>query len=115
MQDKRQERTLTSMEERLRKEGFLADFKVTDGRLITIHQDNGHPKAWGPNDVRIVDFYRFEGESNPDDMSILYALECADGTKGTISNSYGPTADSYTDAFLVEVESLGKNLDKKVK
>ncbi len=103
------------MEERLRKEGFLADFKVTNGQLTTIHQDNGRPKAWTSNDVRIVDFYRFEGESNPDDMSILYALECVDGTKGTISNSYGPTADSDTDAFLVEVESLGKNLDKKVK
>ncbi len=115
MQDKREERTLTAMEERLRKEGFKADFKVTDGRLTMMDNGGATPKTWEPADVRIVDFYRFEGESNPDDMSILYAIESVDGTKGTISNSYGPMADSDVDAFLVEVESFGKNLDKKVK
>ena len=115
MQDKREERTLTAMETRLRKEGFLADFKVADGQLSLIQHDAGRPKAWRAADVRIVDFYRFEGESDPGDMSILYAIECVDGTKGTIANSYGPTADSDTDAFLVEVESFGKNLDKAVK
>jgi hypothetical protein len=46
-------------------------------------------------------------------MSILYAIECNDGTKGTISNSYGPMADSDVDAFLKEVEDTGKNLNKR--
>lgn len=115
MQDKIQERTLTAMEERLRKEGFKADFKVADGRLSTIEKEQGRPHAWAPEDVRIVDFYRFEGESNPDDMSILYAIETVDGTKGTISNSYGTYADPETDSFILEVENLGKNLDKAVK
>ena len=115
MQDKREERTLTAMEERLRKEGFTRDFNVVEGGLTTIQHEGNTPKLWRAEDVRIVDFYRFEGESNPDDMAILYAIECVDGTKGTISNSYGPTADPDVDAFLVEVESLGKNLDKKVK
>jgi hypothetical protein len=27
------------------------------------------------NEVKIVHLYRFEGESNPDDSSIMYALE----------------------------------------
>jgi hypothetical protein len=45
-------------------------------------------------------------------MSILYALECTDGSKGTISNSYGPTADADIDAFILQVQDLGKNLDK---
>ncbi len=103
------------MENRLRQEGFKADFTVANGQLTTIHHDGGRPKAWRAEDVRVVDFYRFEGESNPDDMAILYALECVDGTKGTISNSYGPMADTDVDAFLVEVESFGKNLDKQVK
>ena len=115
MQDKREERTLTAMEDRLRKEGFTADFRVSDGHLTTMQHDGGTRKSWPAQDVRIVAFYRFEGESNPDDMSILYAIECVDGTRGTISNSYGPLADTDVDAFLVEVESLGKNLDKKVK
>jgi hypothetical protein len=114
MQDKREERTLSAMEDHLRKEGFLQDFTVTNGRLHTL-QDGPNSPSWAPADVRIVDFYRFEGESNPDDMSILYAIECVDSTRGTISNSYGPMADSDVDAFILQVESLGKNLDKAVK
>lgn len=115
MQDKIEERTLTAMENRLRQEGFKADFNVVDGRLTTIEQDNDKPRSWAAPDVRIVDFYRFEGESNPDDMAILYAIETVDGTKGTISNSYGTYADADTDVFILEVENLGKNLDKAVK
>lgn len=114
MQDKREERTLSAMEDRLRKEGFLEDFKVTHGRLHTL-QGGPNGSSWAPEDVRIVDFYRFEGESNPDDMSILYAIECVDNTRGTISNSYGPMADTDVDAFMLQVESLGKNLSKAVK
>ena len=115
MQDKREERTLTAMENRLRQEGFKADFNVVDGHLTTIETANGTPRAWKADDVRIVDFYRFEGESNPDDMSILYAIETVDGTKGTISNAYGTYADADTDSFILEVENLGKDLDKAVK
>ena len=110
MQDKEEERTLMGAEARLNREGYTTDFRVSeDCRLWTL---NGE-KSYGVDEVKIVDFYRFEGETNPDDMSILYALECTDGTKGTISNSYGPYADQVTDAFLKQVEDLGKNLDKR--
>ena len=111
MQDKEEERSLINVENRLNKDGFTADFKVTEGRLCIM----GTNKTYDAEDVRIVDFYRFEGESDPDDMSILYALETNDGVKGTISNSYGTYADSKVDEFMKQVEDLGKNLDKKNK
>ena len=111
MQDKEEERSLVNVENRLNKDGFTADFKVTGDRLCIMGTD----KVYGPEEVQIVDFYRFEGESDPDDMSILYAIETNDGVKGTISNSYGTYADSNVDAFLKQVEDLGKNLDKKNK
>ena len=113
MQDKEEERSLVSVENRLNKEGFTQDFNVVDGRLQTIGTES--TKSYGPDEVTIVDFYRFEGESNPDDMSVLYAIEAADGVKGTIANSYGTYADSDTDDFLKQVEDLGKNLTKQVK
>lgn len=96
---------------RLKKDGFTHDFKVSEEGLCTMENN----KSFAPEEVRIVDFYRFEGESNPDDMSILYALETKDGMKGTISNSYGTYADTNIDAFITKVEDLGKNLDKKDK
>ncbi len=111
MQDKEEERSLINVERRLNKDGFTADFKVSQGRLCVMGTD----KTYAADEVQIVDFYRFEGESDPDDMSILYALETNDGLKGTISNSYGTYADSNVDAFLKQVEDLGKNLDKKNK
>jgi len=108
MQDKKELTTQVKIEARLNEEGFTKDFRVTEGRLCNYDDD----KTYSPEEVKIIDFFRFEGESNPDDMAILYAIECNDGTKGTISNSYGPLADSDIDAFLVQVEDLGKNLDK---
>ncbi|MDB5261186.1 MAG: hypothetical protein JWQ14_467 [Adhaeribacter sp.] len=112
MQDKEEERTLINVEAKLNRDGFNKNFRVCENRLQSIDDTD---KSYGVEDVRIVDFYRFEGESNPDDMSILYAIQCNDGTRGTISNSYGPLADTEVDEFLLQVEDLGKNLDKKHK
>ncbi|UOQ98197.1 hypothetical protein MUN81_01580 [Hymenobacter sp. 5317J-9] len=110
MQDKEEERSLVNVENKLTKDGFTQDFNVVDGRLQTIGNDSN--KSYAPDEVTIVDFYRFEGESNPDDMSILYAIEAHDGVRGTISSAYGVYADSDTDEFLKKVEDLGKNLMK---
>lgn len=112
MQDKVEERSLVNVLNRLRKDGFKYDFKISkDGTLCTMEEKD----TFSPAEVRIVDHYRFEGESDPDDLSILYALETKSGLKGTISNSYGPYADEKVDDFLKQVEDLGKNLDKKDK
>jgi len=113
MQDKEEERSLVNVENRLSADGFTKDFKVENGRLCTI--DNSSAKTYGPEDVTIVDFYRFEGESNPDDMSILYAIEANDGVRGTISSAYGTYGDADANEFMLQVENLGKNLTKKHK
>jgi hypothetical protein len=111
MQDKEEERSLVNVERKLNKDGFTADFRVAEGRLFPMGDDRA--KGYAPADVTIVDFYRFEGESNPDDMSILYAIQTADGVKGTISSAFGTYADTEVDEFLKTVEDLGKNLDHK--
>lgn len=111
MQNKEEERALVNVENKLKEMGFLENFKVTNGRLYTFKNDQ---QGYAPEEVSIADFYRFEGESNPDDMSILYAVECHDGTRGTISVAYGVYAESEMDTFefFKRVEDLGKNLDK---
>ena len=110
MQDKEEERSLVNVENKLTKDGFTQDFIVVDGRLQTI--GNASTKSYAPDEITIVDFYRFEGESNPDDMAILYAIEANDGVKGTISSAYGTYGDSDALEFLTQVENLGKNLMK---
>ena len=95
---KEEEKTITQVVDALKKEGYTAEFRINDeGQLQAYGNDE---KTWRPEDVVIDDFFRFEGVSNPDDMAILYVIECNDGTKGTISNSYGTYADEEIDAFL---------------
>ncbi|MBD0368348.1 MAG: hypothetical protein ICV53_19865, partial [Flavisolibacter sp.] len=66
-------------------------------------------KKYKPKDVKAVNFYRFEGISDPDDMSILYAIETCDGRKGTLIDAYGNYSDDDTGAFMQEVD-----INKKV-
>jgi hypothetical protein len=54
--------------------------------------------------VKAVNFYRFEGISNPDDMSILYAIETSDGRRGTLVDAYGFYSDDETGEFINQVE-----------
>lgn len=93
---------LTTLQEAMqgfRDKGYDKDFRLQkDGRLMI----NGTNKTFGPEDIRIHDELRFEGDSNPDDMSILYALETSSGEKGLVVNGYGVSADRDLDDFLVQ-------------
>jgi hypothetical protein len=53
-------------------------------------------------------FYRFEGESNPSDSSIVYALESSDGEKGTLVDGYGTSSDTHVTHFMQQVKEIHK-------
>lgn len=62
--------------------------------------------VYQPQDLTIVRNYRFEGESDPADMSVLYAIETKDGKKGFLLNAYGTYSDQDAadyDAFILDV------------
>ncbi len=84
----------------LRKRGFTTEFKPEKGYLLA----SGTTKKFMPADVKIVEHHRFEGESSADDMSIVYALEGVDGTKGVIVNSFGIYSDPVVDEFIKKIE-----------
>ena len=84
--------------------GFTDDFKATDEGLVSLRTD----KVYAPADVKIANFFRFEGPSNPDDMSILYAIETNDGVKGTLVDAYGTYASPEVNEFILEVERIHK-------
>jgi hypothetical protein len=49
-----------------------------------------------PDEFEIVEFYRFEGMSDPADNAIVYAIQSKDGKKGVLVNAYGVYADEMT-------------------
>jgi len=84
--------------------GFKNQFEIQGTNLVSWKTKN----HFLPNQVKIVHFYRFEGESNPDDSSILYAIQTSDGEKGTLADGYGISADSETAAFIFKVTDIHK-------
>jgi hypothetical protein len=94
---------MTELEKCLNKleaEGYTDQYKVEKGKLCDLTNN----KKYKPKDVKAVNFYRFEGISNPDDMSILYAIETSDGRKGTLVDAYGFYSDDETGEFLNQIE-----------
>ncbi|MEP7254020.1 MAG: phosphoribosylpyrophosphate synthetase, partial [Ginsengibacter sp.] len=54
-----------------------------------------------PGEFEITEVYRFEGETNPSDEAVVYAVESKDEKmKGTLVNAYGVYADAMSDEMI---------------
>ena len=103
-------KTLVQCTNTLKKYGFDKDFIVLEGGKGMKAMDG--EKVYKPEEVKIVNFYRFEGESDPGDMQILYAIETSDGTKGTLSDAFGTYASRRVSEFIVNVHDIQKKTDR---
>jgi hypothetical protein len=104
-------KTLSSCVEDLQKQGFTENFMVKEKGLRALDKE----KYYAPGEVKIINFYRFEGESDPADSAILYAIETKDGVRGLLSDAYGAYADEHTTKFMAEVEDIMKKTDTEAK
>ncbi|CAG5080156.1 phosphoribosylpyrophosphate synthetase [Parvicella tangerina] len=77
--------TLSEAINELNQAGYKEDFKALDNKLVGCNTK----KSYKPSELRIVGTYRFEGMTNPQDGSVVFAIEANDNTKGTIVMSYG--------------------------
>jgi len=80
----------------LHKRGFTHSFKVENEILHVIETG----ETFHAKDVTIVEYHRSEGTTDPDDMSVVYALETSNGLRGTIVDAYGPYASESLERFL---------------
>lgn len=97
-------KTLSDCINKLREEGFPEDFSVKEKGLNLLNSQ----KYYMPTQVKILNFYRFEGDSDPSDNAILYGIETDDGVKGVLSDAYGAYADRKTTEFIKQVEEITK-------
>lgn len=92
-------KSLSSCLKKIVNDGYVEDFKVTDNRLEAVQQQ----RNYSSEEIQVVNFFRFEGESDPGDNAILYVMETNDGIKGTLIDSYGTYNDSGIAHFMEDV------------
>lgn len=82
-----------------RNKGYISNFRFENKKLINSKTKN----EYLPEDITIVNEHRYEGMSNPSDMSILYVIETNKNEKGTFLMGYGPSADLDAAEFFKKV------------
>ena len=93
-------RTLAGVLDDLTRRGFAEHFRVLDGSRLRAVNGGG---TFTPSQVSIPECHRFEGVSDPDDMSILCAIETRSGVRGTLIDAFGVYSDPLVGAFLHDV------------
>jgi len=83
----------------LRERGYTYDYDYENAclycKLIS--------EKFEPEDLKITEYYRFEGMSDPDDNVIVYAIESNEGHKGILIDAYGAYADEHKAAFIQNI------------
>lgn len=103
-QDINEPDTVMERLEELKGRGYTYDFNLT-AHALEAHQEDGVTLTLSPDQFNIVEFYRFEGMSNPSDTSILYAIEATNGVKGTLISSYGMYADEMSNEMIQKLDT----------
>jgi hypothetical protein len=97
-------KTLAFCLNKIVEDGYSENFKVIGEGLQSLETG----KIYHPDQIHIVNFFRFEGASDPSDSAILYVIETTDGAKGSLTDAYGMYADPDIDKFIKEVENITK-------
>jgi hypothetical protein len=97
-------KTLSSTTRKLSANGYVTQFKASNDGLESLETH----EIYGPDEVKIINFYRFEGESDPSDNAILYVIETSRGEKGTLTDAYGVYTDQEVSEFIQQVQEIQK-------
>jgi hypothetical protein len=100
----------------LRERGYKIDFNIAFDKIIC--SENKH--SLHPEDFEITEMYRFEGETNPSDEDVLYAIESKDGKlKGIITSAFGMYADGVSTEMIkkltIQAPSISPEGGRKVR
>ena len=89
--------TVTEALKDLKLRGFTIDFNIAFDKIIC----SENKICLNPNEFEITEVYRFEGDTDPGDENVVYAIESKDSTaKGTMSSAYGTYAESISTEMI---------------
>jgi hypothetical protein len=82
--------TVTEAVNGLNQRGYTINFNLEQDQIICKET----PLALRPSEFEITEVYRFEGDSDPADEAVVYAIESRHGQKGVLVNGFGISADA---------------------
>lgn len=80
----------------LKQRGYNIDFNM-EYDCIVCHET---PLSLMPNEFEITEVHRFEGDTDPADEAVVYAIESKHGEKGVLVNGFGIYSDSVSDELI---------------
>ena len=94
--------TLSEAVNDLVKRGYISNFNIKKDSLTSIENEiNLHP-----DDFEIDEVHRFEGNTDPGDENVLYAISSVKyQMKGLLVNAFGMYSDSFSGELI---EKLNK-------
>ena len=96
--------TVTEALSDLTKRGFTHDFSIKSDTI----ECSEIGLMLRPDDFEIVELYRFEGNSNPDDEEVVYAIESKSGIKGVLVSAFGTYADEISSELIKKLKNAYK-------
>lgn len=97
-------RTLAYCTNKAIEHGYKENFKATKDGLQSLETS----RKYQADQIHVMNFYRFEGITDPADMSVLYVIQTDDGAKGTLVDAYGTYADEDVAKVIRQVEDIAK-------
>lgn len=86
--------TITVAIKGLKERGYKLDFNLKENCLICDEEQ------FNPAEFEITEVYRFEGDTDPSDEAVVYAIESHNGKKGVLVNAFGIYADPLSDEIV---------------
>lgn len=100
--------TLSEATKDLKKRGYTRDFYLTHDQIECKELDT----TYAPSEFSVEEYYRFEGTSNPGDMSVVYAIKSNDGEKGILVDAFGTYSDTTSPELLAKLKLDPHNMNK---
>lgn len=93
--------TVTEAINSFREKGYNLDFNLDENCIYCAGS------KFGEEQFEIDAYYRYEGDSDPADSAMVYAISSSEGHKGILVTGYGVTDDSARVDFLIKKLSFG--------
>jgi hypothetical protein len=89
--------TVTEALKDLKARGFTTDFNIAFDSI----KCSSTGKCLSPSEFEIVEHHRFEGNTDPSDEAVVYAIASKDGTmRGVLVSAFGIYSEQVDDALI---------------